>query len=76
LNSSAAVQSTAGLGNIPTTWSVAQVGDYNGDGKSDILWSDTSGNLTLWFMNGATISSNAGLGNVGTTWTVQSLNAE
>ena len=55
---------------------MAQVGDYNGDGKSDILWSDTSGNLTLWFMNGATISSNAGLGNVGTTWTVQSLNAE
>ncbi len=55
---------------------MAQVGDYNGDGKSDILWIDTSGNLTLWFMNGATISSNAGLGNVGTTWTVQSLNAE
>ena len=30
-----------------------QTGDYNGDGKSDILWEDNSSNLAVWYMNGA-----------------------
>ena len=71
-----AVSLTASLGNVPTTWSVAQTGDYNSDGRSDILWLDSSGNAALWFMNGGTIVSTAALGNFGTSWTVQSLNAE
>jgi FG-GAP repeat len=61
---------------VSTAWSVVQTGDYNGDGKSDLLWRDTSGNTAMWFMNGATISSSAGLGNVSTVWTVQSAHAE
>jgi hypothetical protein len=28
---------------------------------SDILWIDNTGNVAVWFMNGATISSSAGL---------------
>jgi hypothetical protein len=36
------------LGNIPTTWSIALTGDYNGDGMSDLLWRDTSGNTSIW----------------------------
>ena len=28
--------------------------DFNGDGKSDIAWRDTSGNAAVWLMNGAT----------------------
>jgi hypothetical protein len=31
------------LSNIPTTWSIVQTGDYDGDGMSDLLWRDTSG---------------------------------
>jgi hypothetical protein len=78
LNSSGTVQSTATVGVVPTSsgWTIVDTGDYNGDGMSDILWTDTSGDLAIWFMNGSTISSTAGLGNVGTSWTVQSLNAE
>ncbi len=67
---------SGGLGNVGTTWSVAQTGDYNGDGTSDILWRDTSGNTAIWFMNGLAIGSTAGLGNVPTTWTVQGTNAD
>ena len=78
LNSSGGVQSTASVATVPISanWSIVDTGDYNGDGMSDILWTDASGNIAIWFMNGATIASTAALGNVGTTWTVQSLNAE
>ena len=57
-------------------WSILDTGDYNGDGNSDILWGDTSGDLAIWFMNGSTILSAAGLGNVPTSWVVQTQNAE
>ena len=26
---------------MPTNWAIVGTGDYNGDGKSDILWRDT-----------------------------------
>ncbi len=54
---------------------MAQVGDYNGDGMSDILLLDSTGDLAMWLMNGATVSSSVGVGNVGTTWAVQNTNA-
>jgi len=37
-------------------WKVADVGDYNKDGKSDILWRHaTTGQNAIWFMNGTTV---------------------
>src|SRR5260221_505286 len=43
--------------------------DLNGDGKSDIVWRDTSGNIAIWEMNGTTIlnPNTAGDGKVNTT---------
>jgi hypothetical protein len=69
----AAVLSADGLGNVPTTWSFGQTGDYDGDGMTDLLWRDTS---AIWFMDGTTIASAAGVANIPTIWTVQSANAE
>jgi hypothetical protein len=43
---------------------------------SDILWTDSAGNVGAWFMNGATISSTTVYGNIGTAWNVQSQGAE
>jgi hypothetical protein len=38
--------------------------DYNGDGKADLLWRDTSGDLVWWLMNGATVTSSGGTSGV------------
>jgi hypothetical protein len=39
-------------------WSAAATGDFNGDGKSDILWrNNASGVVEEWLMNGSTVSS-------------------
>jgi hypothetical protein len=35
----------------------ANAHDYDGDGRSDIIWQDTSGNTAVWLMNGAVIMS-------------------
>ena len=32
----------------PTTWHVAGIGDFNGDGRDDILWRNDAGQLTNW----------------------------
>jgi len=78
LNSNGSVQSTVSIGAVPiaTTWTIAETADFNGDGNSDILWIDGSGDLAIWFMNGGAVSSTASLGSVGTTWAVQAQNAE
>ena len=33
---------------VPTSWHVADTGDYNGDGRFDILWRNDDGALTTW----------------------------
>ena len=33
-------------------WKAVATGDFNGDGRSDILWQNTSGQVAIWEMNG------------------------
>jgi hypothetical protein len=43
--------------------------DFNADGKSDILWQNTSGQAGVWLLNGASATLEALVGdNPGTSW--------
>jgi subtilase family serine protease len=57
---------TVNVSNLVGQWGMTPqtaAHDFNGDGKSDILWRDTSGDVAIWFMNGAQMQY-AGVGNV------------
>jgi len=51
-----------------TVWKVVGTGDFNSDGKPDIMWQHpTSGELWAWIMNGATVTQSTLLSG-GTVW--------
>jgi FG-GAP-like repeat len=77
--------SSGSFGVISTNWSAVLTGDYNRDGKSDIVWyynnlsnpnDPSNGTTSLWFMNGLMIASTGSLGIIPTNFQIQTANAE
>lgn len=52
------------------TWGVAGTGDFNHDGKSDILWRGANGSVAMWLMTGGVVTSGFTIGVVPTAWSV------
>jgi hypothetical protein len=52
-------------------------GDYNADGKSDILWRNTTtGQVVVWFINGTATSGGGSPGSATIDWQIQAMNAD
>jgi hypothetical protein len=51
-------------------WHAMGVGDYNSDGRSDILLQSSSGDVAIWEMNGTGIIGGGSIANPGPTWHV------
>ncbi|RAI54071.1 FG-GAP-like repeat-containing protein [Roseicella frigidaeris] len=37
---------------VDQSWAVAHTGDFNGDGKADLLWHQANGTASIWMMDG------------------------
>jgi hypothetical protein len=66
----AQILSSMDYGIVPTSWTSVGQRDFNGDGMGDLLWRDTSGDTSIWFMNGTTVASSVSVGNIPTNWSV------
>ena len=62
-----------GASNPGPSWQIKATGDFNGDGKSDILWQNTDGTPAIWLMNGTNPIGAAvvGASNPGPSWHVE-----
>jgi hypothetical protein len=58
---------------VSSEWNVAGIGDFNGDGRDDILWRHDNGVLTNWLGDadgGFTVNNDDALTQVGLDWFV------
>jgi hypothetical protein len=72
-NGGFADNSGASLSAVPTSWHVVGTGDFNGDGRADILWRNDNGYVGDWLgtaNGGFTDNSAASLVSVPTSWHV------
>src|SRR5207237_448337 len=56
------------LGNPGPSWHVKGSGDFNGDGFSDVLFQNDSGEVYVWQLDGTSKIGGGSLGNPGADW--------
>ena len=64
----------ASLAAIPNYWHIASIGDFNGDGRDDILWRGDGGEVGNWTANASAVfayNAAGGLNTVPNSWQVE-----
>jgi hypothetical protein len=51
------VLSRTTVATVGNDWKIEDFGDYNTDGKTDILWRNDNGQVGEWLMDGAVIAA-------------------
>jgi len=72
-NGGFAPNDAAALSTVPTSWKIVGTGDFNGDGRADILWRNDNGTLSNWLGRpdgGFSPNDANALSTVPTSWTV------
>lgn len=58
------------IGGVGAGWSLAGVGDFNGDLKDDLVWTNGSGTLTVWTGMGTGFTQNTFVRSTSPGWTL------
>ena len=61
VSSASAIMSQGNAVAPDASWSVAGVGDFNGDGHADLLWRQNTGSVAIWLMNGSSIGASTAI---------------
>jgi hypothetical protein len=62
------------IANLGLEWQVGGSGDFNGDGKSDILWQNkATGQVVIWEMNGSQVLQSQPIATLPSQWKVGSV---
>ena len=59
IESAQAITSQGQPVSLGSSWALAAVGDFSGDGKADLMWRNSNGAFAEWTMNGAAITSSS-----------------
>ena len=62
------VTSSAVVADPGPNWRAIGTGDFNGDGRSDILLQSTNGSVAIWQMSGTSLTSGAVVADPGPNW--------
>lgn len=57
----------------PFTWTLAAFADFDGDGRSDLLWRAYTGEIYIWFMRSATVTWTGEVWNPGLAWSIRAV---
>jgi Ca2+-binding RTX toxin-like protein/acetolactate synthase small subunit len=59
---------------IPGSWQMAGIGDFNADGRGDVLWRNTvTKQVVVWLMDGNAVQAASLFDNVGSEWQIKGM---